>query len=306
MTQSRISAEQESATLTRFRQPAEALVPEAFKLEAIEHWGLAATSHLPADLFRLTSFWSLEYIRQHVPDERKTLYAMRLAQAESYGVAFDLAPVGRHPEASIVGEDSRHILKERRYRDDLDRTALLDLVIAATAAAPICTVTLDQTLRDKYLLRARLFADEAKLVLLRKGLGAVKGARPHIHIVGATAGIISALRSRGYDVTATDLSPTVVGQNLGGVSVSDATENASLIKAADLVIITGMSLCNRTLPALIDVAKTCNTSTLLWAVTGRNLGQYYIQHGVDCVISDPSPFLLLPGSARIGIWRRDV
>ena len=45
------------------------------------------------------------------------------------------------------------------------------------------------------------------------------------------------------------MSPDVVGKNLGGVTVRDATENGSLIEAADLAIITGMTLPNRTLPA---------------------------------------------------------
>jgi hypothetical protein len=72
---------------------------------------------------------------------------------------------------------------------------------------------------------------------------------------------------------ATDMSSDVIGKNLGGVTVSDATENGSLIKAADLVIITGMTLPNRTLPALIEAAKSHNTSTMIWAITGKNLGQ---------------------------------
>ena len=30
-------------------------------------------------------------------------------------------------------------------------------------------------------------------------------------------------------------------------------------------------------------------------------GRYYTEHGIDCVISDPTAFHLLPGSASIGI-----
>jgi hypothetical protein len=43
----------------------------------------------------------------------------------------------------------------------------------------------------------------------------------------------------------------------------------------------------------------------MWAVTGRNFGHYYIEQGIDCVVSDPLPFLMLPGPARIDIWRRE-
>ena len=40
----------------------------------------------------------------------------------------------------------------------------------------------------------------------------------------------------------------VVAKNLGGVTVVEERENERLIEAADLVIITGMTLHNRTLP----------------------------------------------------------
>jgi hypothetical protein len=70
--------------------------------------------------------------------------------------------------------------------------------------------------------------------------------------------------------------------HVGGENLSDPpspqddeTENERLIKAADLVIITGMTLHNRTLPNLIEAAGTYNTSTAIWAITGRNFGHYY-------------------------------
>jgi hypothetical protein len=43
---------------------------------------------------------------------------------------------------------------------------------------------------------------------------------------------------------------------------------------------------------------------MIWAITGKNFGQYYTDHGVDSVISDPSPFLLLPGPSLMEIYRR--
>ena len=202
----------------------------------------------------------------------------------------------RDTDHALVGEDSREILKDRRYRTDMDRTALIDLVMGQVSAAANDQVILDQKRRDKYALKSRLFADEADVVLRRKGLDAIKGSKPHVLVIGAMAGTHAALIARGFEVTATDMSPDVVGQNLGGVTVCDGTENDRLIEAADLVIITGMTLPNRTLPGLIEAAKINNTSTMIWAVTGRNFGHYYTEHGVDCVISDPSPFLLLAWS----------
>ena len=298
--------DQQEAARTIFRQPRDALEPHAFALDVAERWALERASRLSADRFRLTSFWYIDYIRQHVPGERKTRYRMRLAQSENYGIAFGPTSALRDTDQALVGEDSREILKDRLFRDDIDRTALVDLVIGHVSAAADHQVILDQTRREKYALRSRLFGDEADLILRRKGFDAIKGSKPRIQVIGATAGIIAALVDRGFEVTATDMCPDVVGEKLGGVTVCDETENGRLIKAADLVIITGMTLPNLTLPILTEAARTHNTSTMIWAVTGRNFGHYFTERGVDCVISDPSPFLMLPGPASIGIWRREL
>lgn len=250
-----------------------------------------------------------------MPGERTARYTLLLAHSDTYGIAASLtsafkdtdhALALRDIDHALVGEDCREVLKDRRFRDDLDRTALIDLVMGQVSPAATHQVTLDQTLRNKHALRSRLFADEVETVLRRKGLDAIKGSKPHIHVVGAMAGTHAALITRGFEVTATDMDPNVVGRNLGGVTVRDAMESGSLIKAADLVIITGMTLPNRTLPALMEAAMINNTSTVMWAITGRNFGQYYTEQGVDCVISDPSPFLLLPGPNIIGVWRREL
>jgi Putative heavy-metal chelation len=296
------------------RQPHHALKPEAFALEAAQQWALDRVGSLPLDQFRLTSFWYIDFIIQHTPGERKTRYAARLAQSESYGIAFGLSSALRDTDHALalrdsdhelVGEDSRIILRDARYRNDMDRTALIDLVMAPLSSKSDHHVILDEIRPEKYLLKSRLFVDEAELILQRKGLRAIKGSKPHIVVIGAMAGTISALTARGFDVSATDMSPDVVGRTLGGVSVCGETENSRLIEAADLAIITGMALPNRTLPNILNDAKRHNTSTMMWAVTGRNFGHYYIEQGIDCVVSDPLPFLMLPGPARIDIWRRE-
>jgi hypothetical protein len=303
-----------SVSLTTLRQPHHALEPGAFALEAAEEWALEKARRLPADRFRLTSFWYIDFIIQHAPGERKTRYAARLAQSENYGIAFSLTSALRdvdhalslqEADHDLVGEDCRQILKDRRYRNDMDRTALIDLVMGHFPAVRDDHVILDKTRPEKYVLKSRLFADEAELILGRKGSGAIKGSKPNVVVIGAMAGTIAALIARGFEVTATDMAHDVVGRNLGGVTVCHGTENRRLMEAADLAIITGMTLPNRTLPSIMEEAKTNNTSAMMWAVTGRNLGPYYVEHGVDCVISDPLPFLMLPGPASIGIWRRE-
>jgi hypothetical protein len=302
------------STSAAFLQPRRALQPHAFALEAAEHWALTKASALSADLFRLSAFWHIDWFVQHLPTDRKTRYTARVVQSENYGIACALTSVMQETgqavaldeaDHSLVGEDCREIITNRRYRTDLDRTAFIDSVMGQLPAQANDQLILNQERSDKYALKSQLFADEACTILTRKGTDAIKGSKPHALVIGAMAGTHAALVARGFEVTATDMSPNVVGRSLGGVTVRNGSENYKLIEVADLIIVTGMTFPNRTLPDLMRAAQENNTSTMIWAVTGRNLGQYYIAHGVDCVISDPAPFLQLPGPVSIGIWRRE-
>jgi hypothetical protein len=288
-----------------FRQPKDALTPSAFTLETAEKWALRKSRILPADQFRIRAFWYINFVWQAAPEERKTRYTVKLAQSEGYGRSCGLTPVLPDPDPDFVGKDARQLLSDGLCHDNIDRTALIDLIMGHIPGSANEYVELDALLAVKYATRARIFAAEADSILRRKGLETLKGQKLSVVVIGATAGIISALIRQGFIVSATDLAPEIVGRELGGVKVCNGiTSNAKLIKSADLAIITGMSLPNGTLPHIMSLAKMNNTSTLIWAITGKNFGPYYVEHGVDCVISDPSPFLMLPGPAKLAIWRR--
>lgn len=285
-----------------FRQPIDGLSPSAFSVEAAERWALERAAALPADLFRLAALWCVTFLLQAAPGERKTRYAIKIAQSENCGTCVGPTPVLPDSDPELVGQDIRHILKNRLCRDYIERTALVDSVIGHVSRPPDHQITLDDRLHAKYVARSQMFAVEAAALLRGKHL---KGPKPHVVVIGATAGIIGALAGRGFEVSASDLWPEAVGKELGGVRVRNGkTANARLMKESDLAIITGMTLPNRTLSGLMKLAQQHNTSTIIWAITGRHFGDYYTQHGVDCVISDPSPFLLLPGPATMAIWRR--
>src|ERR1700674_2049885 len=238
------------------RQPKDALIPSAFSLEAAEKWALQRSGNLPAALFRIRAFWYINYIVQAAPKERKTRYTIKLALSEGYGRSCGLTPVLPDPDPDFVGKDARQILIDGLCQDYIDRTALVDLIMGHIPGAANQHVQLDASLSVKYASRSRIFADEAESLLRRKGLKNLKGSKPHIVVIGATAGIIGSLVKRGFKVSATDLWPEAVGQELGGVRVSSGKiSNAPLIKQSDLAIITGMTLPNRTLPDLMRGAK---------------------------------------------------
>jgi hypothetical protein len=131
----------------RFRQPRVALKPSAFSVEAAEKWALKRTSKLPAGLFRLTALWYVDFVRQPTPDERKTRYTARIAQSENYGFSTGPTPVTKRPDPALVGQDARQILSKRAYRDSVERTALVDLIIDHGSRAADRRITLDRPSR---------------------------------------------------------------------------------------------------------------------------------------------------------------
>jgi hypothetical protein len=162
-----------AVTPSRFRQPREALKPSGFAIEAAERWALERAAHISVERFRLTSFWYIDYVRQQVPGERKTRYIMRLAQSHNYGVACGLSVPLPGSDFDLVGEDSREVIRARRYRDDIDRAALVDLIIGHVSSAPSYEVTLSETLPEKYALRSRLWQ---KTLFSERALVSASGA----------------------------------------------------------------------------------------------------------------------------------
>lgn len=277
----------------------------AFSLEAAENWALERSGNLSDELFRLTAIWYINFVRQPVPRERKTRYTVKLAQAQNYGISMGLSLNLPEPSANLVGKDGRQVLKNRIWGDEIERTALVDLVISYVSRPADQQIRLEGSQDAKWSARSTIFADEVTNVLQSKGSKHFKGNKARVLVIGATAAIIRGLLSRGFDVFATDLAPEIIGHEMGGVKIQcGESANDRLIAEADVAVVTGMTLPNGTLPSIVEQAAKCNTSILIWAISGRNFGDYYTEHGIDTVISDPSPFLHLPGTATIGIWRK--
>jgi hypothetical protein len=281
------------------------LNPSAFSPEAAEQWALDRAVNLPDDLFRLKALWYINYVVQPGQGERITRYAIRIAQTEEYGVCVGFAPELPIPDGGIVGEDARLALKRGDCRDDVDRIAVIDAILGHVSRPADKVCMLKDSANARYLSRAEIFAHEARKVLEAKGRNFVNKGKPKAVVIGATAGIIGALVKNGFHVTATDMWQEAVGKNWAGVVVQDGSKaNERLIKDSDLAVITGLALANRTLEGLAKWAKAYNTSTIIWAITGRNFGHYYTENGIDSVVSDPTPFVLLPPPSAITIWRR--
>ena len=185
-----------AGTLSTFRQPREALNPSGFAIEAAEHWALERTAHISVEQVRLTSFWYIDYVRQQAPAERKTRYIMRLAQSHNYGAACGLSVPIPGSDFDLVGEDSREIIKTCRYRDDIDRAALVDLIIGHVSSAPGYEVTLSDPEQARELVERDAAARTNSPCTVRTGLVDGSALAP---IVSAPIAIITcSARAMGF------------------------------------------------------------------------------------------------------------
>jgi hypothetical protein len=125
-------------------------------------------------------------------------------------------------------------------------------------------------------------------------------------------------------ITASDLYEGVVGTQVHGVTVEHGTHGTygfagsdgaripmgvrtlELIADADMAIVTGMTLTNGTLDAILETAIKNKTALVIFAETGAHFATEYCNLGVDVVVSEPFPFYLTcDGPTRIDVYRRN-
>ena len=91
---------------------------------------------------------------------------------------------------------------------------------------------------------------------------------------------------------ATDYYPAIAGRKLHGAYVRDGKHTLDEVSEADVAIVTGMTLATNTLDDILRVAQENGTHVLLFAETGANFADVYLENGVSTVVAEPFPFYL--------------
>jgi uncharacterized protein (DUF4213/DUF364 family) len=177
--------------------------------------------------------------------------------------------------------------------------AILDSLHASHCPAPTTQIQLSGSPITKATERASIVAGEA-LQLLPDGLH----RKPKVVNIGAVGNIIVELKSRGFEVSATDLNPNVVGTLLHGVVIQSGEANTHLIQNSDIAVITGMTISNGSIDELLSVARECNTKVVIFAQSGASFARFYLDRGASSVVAEPFPFYIFQGISTIGIYRR--
>ena len=148
-------------------------------------------------------------------------------------------------------------------------------------------------------MRAQVIANE--LHSLAQGLN-LENAR--VLMVGVVGRVMSAMSELGLKVSGVDMDPEVVGKISGGIAVADSSMLSALIPASDIVLITGMTVANSSLDAILHQCSSLGVPVAVYAETGANFAPFYVKWGVASVVSESFPIYTIPGYSRIAVHRQ--
>jgi hypothetical protein len=259
-------------------------------------------SAVSKDVFILRGLWLTHYILRL--DERATTFNLHYVQAQTLGQGCSyFEPAEEKPDLSeaLLGEDVLELNTDYRCI----KIAALDAVFSSLNRTPSESVTLEGRNVDKNTLRADIVIRESYRLLNKRT--PKSGRKYKVVNVGVVGNFLHLLSQRGdLEICATDFYEGVVGKRVHGVEVQHGRNTPRLVGEADVAIVTGMTLANKTLEQILEVALENGTRLVMFAETGSHFASEYCKLGVDSVVSEPFPFYLSSeGRTQIDIYRRD-
>ncbi len=257
---------------------------------------LKKTTGFKDDDFVIRGLWKVDLAFRPNPDERIFRYWFLVSQTIGQGSCY--CDKDLEVDESLIGRDAREVIAER----DCYSISILDSIYASIPKKPARVHELTGNSIEKTLKRNAILLDEVERLICHTK---PKGAKPTIINVGVLGNLIKGLKSKDYQIYATDLDERILGRNIHGVVVEHGSKTYHYIKDVDIAVITGMTLTTDAVGDIVDLCKEYGTKILMFAETGANFGQEYCETiGIDVVVSEPFPFYIFQGLTRIEIYRR--
>ena len=266
-------------------------------LKKLNEWILDATKNLPPEAMRIEGAWLLNLNYQPFVTERLFQYDVAIVQIQATGAAYSAYGSLKQSElSSLVGNDAREMISEEYSPVNI---ALMDAMFASLE--PKADEEFLISGKDKANQRATIIANEVQN-MVQNGL-IPKQAK--VVNIGAIGCIIEKLVEAKMQVTASDLDKNLINRELAGINIADgALHTEQMLAEADLAIITGMTISNGSLPAIIDIAKKNGTKIMMVAETGAGFGRAYCDlFDIDVVVSESYPFYIFNCYSQIFIYR---
>jgi uncharacterized protein (DUF4213/DUF364 family) len=254
------------------------------KIVAGAHAGAAA---LPPEAQTIVAAWNTEYAAK-LRDGSSPLHLKHVCvQTNHIGTCY----YERDAPPPVIDELVLNSNVEKAYLSRYMHIAALDALYGNLIREPDQRYVLTGTASEKALERARIVCDEVDRVAHRIG------QRDPIRIVnvGVVGDFLEILVANSrYSVEATDFYNAVIGRPIHGVRVQDGRNNfsARCVARADVAVVTGMTLANDTIDPIFAAAREHGTGLILFAETGANFAEIYLEAGAACVISEGFPFYL--------------
>jgi len=262
--------------------------------ETLVEQALVKTRDWKNEDFLVRGLWKTILAFKPNPNERAFNYTYMLAQVIGQGVCY--CSSSALFDKDLVGQDAREVIKTNYCKS----VAVLDAIYSTIPKSPKDTHVLKGNSIEKTHVRNNIIADEVDRLCTgcdHKGL--------HVVNVGVVGDLLKKLIERDYHVTATDLDENIIGRGMSGVVIQHGLNTLDYVRDSDVAIISGMTLATDTLEAIIDAAKSSGTKLLMFAETGANFAEEYINIiGLDVVVSEPFPFYIFQGVSYIDVFRR--
>ncbi|MFH1865350.1 MAG: hypothetical protein ABIK85_05645 [Candidatus Eisenbacteria bacterium] len=264
-------------------------------LEQIAETGRQRSEDYPDEAFFIRGLWRTDLLFRPNPAERTFNYSYLLVQTVGEGACYcDNVPALKD-NFSLLGKDCRKVRSDYRCV----QVATADAMFSAFERHPDETKTMTGSSADKAIWRSRIVVDEVLRQLALAGVD--DGSVVNVGVIG---NIIKMLTAKGIKVTGTDGDPTLVGSEIGGVTVYDQDRTVEFVEECDVAVMTGMVISTESMADILEAAKRGGTRLVMFCETGANLCEEYVKLGVDCAIAEYFPFYIFGGTTHIDVFRK--
>jgi len=256
--------------------------------------------NLTEDNLIIRGLWSVDCLFKPNVNERTFNYKFLVAQTLGQGCAYSLE---REYDVKYLESLMGKNYLDLDIKDTALEVAILDAIYSTLQRKPDKQIKIDGTSVNKTVDRTNIIVEETLRLVDKNNL---KRERPLIANVGVVGNFIKALLEADVDVMGADFDPEIVGKKLfGKAEIVHGDNTLEAIKISDVALITGMTLTTNTLNEIIDTAKEYSTKLVMFAETGSNLGDFFVNCGVDCVIGEPFPFYIFQGTSTLNVFRKE-
>jgi hypothetical protein len=244
---------------------------------------------------RIDGLWQIKCLFQPSVNERVFDYQILVAQTVSQGACY-------HDEEQTFGNILEKLVGENYNGEPTGNKsidiALLDSLASSFNIKPSLALTINGQHSEKSKNRADIILNEVHLL---KSTGFKRKIK--VCNIGVVSTIIQKLLIAGFDVSASDNEIGMIGKKIfDKVHIQSGAETLNLVANSDIAIVTGMAISTDTLSNIVTVAKQNKTKVILFAETGSGFAPFYINNGIDCVVSEPFPFYTFDGETQIKIY----